>query len=78
MITAERMLDAAIALDRGDDSLARNAMSDLAKSDPVILSLYWRATGQVDSTVTELRARLAEPPSLVTLLELHRLILAAS
>lgn len=72
---ASRILDAVIALDRGDDDLAKVVMNELTESGPIILQLCWRATGRVDSTVAELRNRLAGPPNLATMLELHRLML---
>ncbi len=73
MITADRALDAVIALERGDDVPARTLMGDLSTTEnPTILMMCWRVLNKRQSTVAALKDALrCEPPIIDVLLGIH-------
>ena len=76
-INSNQLLDAAIALERGDDRLAKEVFNMIVEEDePSVLLFCWYATDRIDTTISELRVRLNATPNLKTVLKLHKFVLA--
>jgi hypothetical protein len=80
-LTTDQILDAAIALDKGDDSLAIIIQDNLSRNIEdhpyYIYGACWEASDQIDkiTTIKELMAYLQLPLTKDFLLKLHALLL---
>lgn len=75
-MTADRVLDAVISLERGDDIPSKTILKELSENGPTTLMLCWRATGKIDDNISDLLIRINSPPNLTTMLKIHSLMLA--